>query len=412
MRVKSPLRLTVAIIILILFIYLGVCGAVSIIKGAPMTLAPWSGSKLKAEEVQDILIAGTDVDGYRTDLILLCRYDANENRVSVLQIPRDTKVETDTRHDKKINSAYSTEGKEKTLCDEVAAITGIKPDKYVIVSLNAFREIIDVLGGVEVNVPMRMYYTDPEQNLTIDLYPGVQTLSGAQAEMFMRFRKNNDGTSYPMGDLDRVAAQKTFYESALDRLISGKTILKIPKILGIITENIKTDFSGNDIIKYVSKIPSFKMENVNIQSLPGEAGYGEDGVSYFFHSPKETELLMDELFFSKENSTTVQEELSPKNKYVKVKIIDATGIKVEQADVLKVVSDKLKDYKFNVVSFEKVDRIKDHSKLINHNGKNAAELVKAAYPNVNTEELIEEFVKEGDEEVPDVTLVIGADFLF
>lgn len=412
MRVKSPLRLTVAILILLMLIYVGLAGAISIISGKPVQLAFWNQTSAKKDKIQDILVAGTDEDGLRTDLILLCRYNMTDNSVTALQIPRDTRVETDTRSDKKINSAYSTSKKEQTLFDEVEGITGIRPEKYVLVSFRAFRQLIDAIGGVEVNVPMRMYYTDPVQNLTIDLYPGQQLLNGRQSEMFMRFRYNNDGSGYPNGDVDRIAAQKKFYEAAFKKLLSGKTVLKVPKILGILTDNVKTDFTGEDIIKYIGKIPSVKMENIKIITLPGEGAYGDDGVSYFFHNEKETELLIDEYFLSMEKSRAVADKVSAKNRFVKVKIIDATGIDQSTADVVKVVSEMLSEYKFKVISTEKTDRIQDHSKLINHNNKNAAEFVKAVYGRVEVSENIETYVKAaGEKASPDVTLIIGSDFL-
>ncbi len=412
MRVKSPLRLTVAILILLMLIYVGFAGAISIITGKPMDLGFGSQSLVKKDKIQDILVAGTDEDGIRTDLILLVRYNMSDNCVTALQIPRDTKIETDTRNDQKINSAYSTSKKELTLYDEIESITGIRPERHVIVSFKAFRELIDAIGGVEVNVPIRMNYTDPFQNLRIDLYPGTQVLNGRQSEMFMRFRHNDDGSGYPNGDIDRIAAQKKFYEATLKKVLSGKTILRIPKILGIITDNVKTDLSGEDIIKYLSKIPSFKMENIKIHTLPGEGGYSASGVSYFFHDEKETKVLMDEYFFSMEKTRAVTDKISAKNKLVKIKIVDATGIDTETADVAKVVTEMLKEYKFKVVRTEKSDRIQDRTRLINHNSKNAAELVKAVYGRVDIDEAIEVYVKQpGEKTLPDVTLVIGSDFL-
>ncbi len=412
MRLKSPLRLAVAIVILLMLIYVGLSGAISIITGNPMNLAFWRSDKVADDKILDVLVAGTDEDGYRTDLILLCRYNMTDNKVSALQIPRDTRIEDNGRSDKKINSSYSTPEKEQTLFDEIEMLTGIRPERHVIVSFKAFRQLIDAIGGVEVNVPIRMYYHDPFQNLSIDLFPGTQVLNGRQSEMFMRFRYNDDGTGYPNGDIDRIAAQKKFYEAALDKLLSGKTILKVPKILGIITENVKTDFTGEDIMKYIGEIPSFKMENINILTLPGEGAYADDGVSYFFHDKEATRLLLDEYFVSMEKKSRIQQQISAKNRFVKVKIVDATGIDKESADVLKVVTDMLTEYKFKVVSTEKTDRIQDSSKLINHNNKNAAEVVGAVYGGIEIKEGVEAFVKKDGEKTPDVTLIVGSDFMF
>lgn len=410
MKVKSPLRLTVAILILLMLVYTGIAGAISIITGKPMQFGLWSRNNIRAEKIQDFVVAGTDEDGIRTDLILFCRYNLTDNAITALQIPRDTLVETN-RYDKKINSAYGTAEKEQRLFDEIEQVVGIRPQKYVVVSFKAFRELIDAIGGVEVDVPIRMYYTDPVQGLTIDLYPGLQVLNGKRAEMFMRFRYNNDGTGYPNGDIDRIAAQKGFYQAAMNKLLSGSTILKVPKIMSIISNNVKTDFTGEEIMKYISKIPSFSMEKVKILTLPGEGGYGENGVSYFFHDKKETELLVKENFKTMEKLTGATKIISPKNKYVKVNIVDATGIQAEEADVLKVVSDMLGEYKFKVISTEKTDRISDKSKLINHNNKNAAELLKAVYGGIEVQDGIELFVADEGEKEPDVTLVVGADFI-
>lgn len=412
MKVKSPLRLAVAILILLMLIYIGFAGAVSIITGKPVKLAFWSSDGLlKAQEIRDFVVAGTDEEGYRTDLILFCRYNPSDNSLTALQIPRDTKIDTD-RYDKKINSAYAAAEKEKTLCDEIEKLIGLRPKNYVIVSFKAFRELIDAIGGVEVDVPMRMYYTDPAQNLTIDLYPGMQLLDGRHAEMFMRFRYNNDGTGYKNGDVDRIAAQKQFYEAAANKLMSGGTILKAPQLLSIIKENVKTDFTGEDIVKYIGKIPSFGTENINILTLPGEGGYGENGVSYFFHYEKETEVLMKEYFLSQTSDRQTEKTVSAKNRFVKVKLVDATGIDAENADVLKVAQEELSEYGFKVVLTEKSERIQDTSRLVNHNSKLAAKLVQAVYPSVAVSEKLEEYTKTDGETAPDVTLVMGRDFAF
>ena len=301
-RVKSPIRLAVAVLLLCALLYLGIAGGISILTGQPVNFAFWSRGSFTTRPVQDFVVAGVDDDGVRTDLILFCRYNLSDNSVKVLQIPRDTKVEN-KRSDKKINSAYGSSRKVEALCDEVESLIGIRPQKHVIVSFKAFREIIDEIGGVEVNVPMRMYYTDPYQDLTIDLYPGTQVLDGRKAEMFMRFRKNNDGTGYPGGDIDRMAAQKNFYNAIMEKLLSGSTVLKAPKLLGIIKENVETDFNSDDIGRYISRIPKFSMDKVQVFTLPGQGGYANNGISYFFHDEVATEALIGEEFVKANKSS-------------------------------------------------------------------------------------------------------------
>ena len=110
MKVKSPLRLAVAILILLMIIYAGFQGVVSIITGEPIKFGFWSGRGVNhSESIEDFVVAGTDNDGALTDLILFCRYNSADNSLTALQIPRDTKVEN-KRRDKNINSAYGHGG--------------------------------------------------------------------------------------------------------------------------------------------------------------------------------------------------------------------------------------------------------------------------------------------------------------
>ncbi len=405
MKVKSPLRLVVAILILLMVIYVGFEGVVSIITGEPIKFGFFSRSEVsRSESVEDFVLAGTDKDGHLTDLILFCRYNSADNSLTALQIPRDTKVEN-KRWDKKINSAYGSSGGIETMYDEIESIIGIRPEKYVVVNLKAFREVIDAIGGVEFNVPMRMYYTDPVQNLVIDLQKGEQLLDGRRAEMFMRFR-----SGYANGDVERNAAQRDFYNAVLDKLLSGKTVLKVPKLLNIASKNVKTDFTGNEMIKYIGKIPKLDREKINILSLPGEGGY-EGVTSYFFHDKEETKAIVEQYFG--ETKTRSHVNVSPvKNKFIKIKIIDASGIDVEQADVLKVVSENLKEYGFNVIKTERSEKIRDKSCLINHNAKNAAKEVKSVYENIEIQDEIQSIEKKSGEKSPDVTLIIGNDFSY
>lgn len=404
MKVKSPLRLAVAILILLMIIYAGFQGVVSIITGEPIKFGFWSRNGVnRSESIEDFVVAGTDKDGALTDLILFCRYDSSNNSLTALQIPRDTKVES-KRWDKKINSAYGSGGVQ-TMYDEIEGLIGIRPEKHVIVNLKAFREVIDAIGGVEFNVPMRMYYEDPFQDLVIDLKQGEQVLDGRHAEMFMRFR-----SGYKNGDVERNEAQKAFYNAVIDKILSGKTVLKVPKLLSICNKNVKTDFTGNEIIKYIGKMPKLDREKINILSLPGEGGY-EGVVSYFFHNEEETKKLMEEYF--KESRASDSVLVNPvKNRFIKIKVVDASGIDIEQADMLKVVSETLEEYGFNVISTERTEKIRDRSCFINNNAKSAAQEVQKVYEHVEIESEIQEYEGKEGEKTPDVTLIIGNDFSY
>lgn len=409
MRIKSPIRFTIFLLILCTFIYLGYTAAARYIDLPVPQFAFWNKTDNNEPTYQNFVVAGVDDEGTRTDLILFCQYDFVSNSVNVIQVPRDTKVETE-RSDKKINSAYGSKGGADTMLKELSDLLGIKADKYVIVSFKAFRNIIDALGGVEIDVPMRMYYTDPVQNLTIDLYPGKQQLSGKQAEMFMRFRKNNNGTGYPNGDVDRIKAQQALYSSLSDKLLSGNTILKIPKLLGIIKDNVKTNFTAEEIVSYLGKVGQIKRENINIMALEGVGKYetvNGVSISYFIHDKEKTKQMIEQYFTPSSSSLIEDKGISlVKNKFIKLDLVDASGYNIEDINVLEIVKQKLEKYGFKVLNTTVSEKVSDKSRIIEHSNKNSsAEILKVCdgLPVVN---------EESESTKADATVIIGSDFKF
>lgn len=405
MKIKSPIRFIVSIIILLCVICAGFISAASIVTEKKIGFAFWSKEKsVSSQTVDNFVVAGVDEEGLRTDLILLCQYNDLTKSVNVLQIPRDTKVET-KRTDKKINSAYGTKDREQALYSDIKNLTGIEPENYVIISFKAFRELVDAIGGVEVEVPFRMYYHDPVQNLTIDLLPGKQLLDGKKAEMYMRFRQNDDGSGYKNGDIDRIAAQKKFYGIVCDKLLNVKNVFKTHKILQIFKENVKMSFTGEDILSYLGKLTSLKKENINILSLPGEGKY-IGGISYFVADEEKTKELVGQNF-SAEGGTVDYTLVNPsKNGFIKVEVVNSSSIDKDMVNVCAVVADNLEKHGFNVVSSYNSDKIKDNSDMVDHNAKYASDEIKKIYPNLPVK------CDENSEAEADITIYIGNDFTF
>jgi LCP family protein required for cell wall assembly len=124
-------------------------------------------------------------------------YHPQTQKAFLISVPRDTFVGTNILQAKssdKINSLYSKNPKK--LMNKVSEITGIELDYYVTVSSKALIELVDIVGGVEFDVPIDMNYDDKSQNLHIHLKKGTQLIDGKKAEQLLRFRHNNDGTSY------------------------------------------------------------------------------------------------------------------------------------------------------------------------------------------------------------------------
>jgi len=144
--------------------------------------------------LQFLLLGKSD---FMTDTIMVCSYDPKTQQASMLSVPRDTyigKNSATATASEKINSRYQL-GIDKTL-KAINRVTGMEIEYYVVVDTNALVRLVDQMGGVEFNVPIDMDYDDWEQDLHIHLKAGMQKLNGDQAEQVLRFRHNNDGSSY------------------------------------------------------------------------------------------------------------------------------------------------------------------------------------------------------------------------
>ena len=141
--------------------------------------------KKMKEGVYTILLAGT-FDDYNTDTLILCRVDTNTDQVNMVSINRDSQVETKINN-KRINCIYGYAGIED-MCQAVTDITGVPVNYYVVINGKSFVDMIDLIGGVEYTVPYHMYHGDKDPNSHIDLPAGTYTLTGWQAQQYVRFR--------------------------------------------------------------------------------------------------------------------------------------------------------------------------------------------------------------------------------
>ncbi len=226
----------------------------------------------------NVLLVGVDKDGYRTDTMMVATYDINQDKAYIMQLPRDTYVHNNGRRDKKLNSAYYS-GLDQ-LKREVQMAYGIQIHKYVEVNLDAFRLMIDAIGGVEMNVPINMIYDDPYQDFHIYILKGNQVLNGKKAEQFVRFRQNNDGSGYPRGDLQRMEAQREFIMATVKQMISLESLSNIDDLIKIAQENLKTDLTFDEIYNYCTAVLTAENDAVEFVNTPGEAA-NLPGGSYF-----------------------------------------------------------------------------------------------------------------------------------
>ena len=236
----------------------------------------------KAPERTLSLIACTDEGEGRTDGIMLVDYNSVNNQISVVSIPRDTKVnippdmwevmvqnEPSIAYDdpsfKKINSIpnYGKEQGIEFLKTYLEDLLDVEIDYYAHFNFEGFRYIVDSVGGIEFDVPQSMYYSDPTQDLYINLKPGVQLLDGDKAEQLLRFR------SYPQGDLKRVEVQQAFMKKFFEKVVSLDSIISNPKAyFTTLTQYIDTNFTVTDALKYVGEIKELNVSNTQTYTLP------------------------------------------------------------------------------------------------------------------------------------------------
>ena len=129
---------------------------------------------LRAHDKSTIMIMGVDSredDVGRSDTLMIATLDPKKDQAALLSVPRDTRVKIKGHGFDKINAAYAYGG-ERLTQDTVENFLGVDMDHYIIINTHAFQKIIDALGGIDIDVEKRMYYTDPwddDGGLVIDL---------------------------------------------------------------------------------------------------------------------------------------------------------------------------------------------------------------------------------------------------
>ncbi len=215
------------------------------------------------DRVPDVPPDSPEVFTGRSDTLLLLRFDPNDYSLSVLSIPRDTQVQIPGVGLTKINHANALGGPALTARVVSRALGDIAIDRYIRVSTDALRELVDVLGGVEVFVPKAMSYTDRTQKLDINLDQGWQTLNGDQAEQFARFR----GTAY--GDIGRVQRQQVLLSALRQRLISPTVLPRLPEIVRLMQRYLDTNLSLEETLALVNFGLKLDGDSVKMVMLPG-----------------------------------------------------------------------------------------------------------------------------------------------
>lgn len=233
------------------------------------------------------LLLGVDTNdgskgGSRTDTMMVCKVDKSTGKISILSIPRDTRTRIRGRQqEEKINHAHAYGGPELSV-KAVKDLLGIDLEYYVKVDYQIVKEFVDLIGGVEVDVPMEIKNTDIKK--------GVQVLNGKQALQFLRFRKG-----YSDQDLGRIRAQQQFIKAAAKQTLKLSNIGKLPQMIKSYYNNVETNIPLDVILKFAANAKDFDVDGMQMATLPGEPQY-INGISYFIYDEEEAEILVKELF--------------------------------------------------------------------------------------------------------------------
>lgn len=242
----------------------------------------------------NVLLFGTD--GARSDTIMVASYDFENQIVDLISVPRDTYhyvAGHDLEGQNKINAVYGFPGEEGGslgLMNTISELLDIPIEYYVKINYNGLKAVVDVLGGVEVDVPFDMKYDDPAADppLHIDIPQGTQVLNGEKAMEYVRWRKNNGEAGE--GDLPRIERQQEFLQLLLRKSLS----YKLPTVANTVFEYVQTNMPLDRILFYAAKGIGFEMENLNRYRIPGDVS--QDGHGFYIHDPQETEDLMIEIY--------------------------------------------------------------------------------------------------------------------
>ena len=365
-------------------------------------------------------VSTDESDNAPADTIMIASYNPNTQQANLLSIPRDTYIGKNKKRatpSDKINCLYSL-GIDKML-NAVNDLTGLDIEYYVVVKTEALIKLVDAIGGVDFYVPIDMKYTDTSQNLFIDLKEGMQKIDGNKAEQLLRFRKNDDGTSYSdeYGDNDtgRMRTQREFIQEVLKQTLKPSNIFKLGQILDIANNYVESNIELSYAKDYIPYAVEFNSENLTTGVIPGvNAQLPPATKKWWFFEPNKSEMqeLIHGVFYNEEeqkenidnetqNISNVSDTSKKTKEEIKIEVLNGTG----KASALQETVNLLKKQGFKVTKTGSTSQI---SKTIITNKKE----IDNEYMNQ-----IKEILGNGSitnnknlNSKVDITIIVGSDF--
>lgn len=346
-------------------------------------------------ETINVLLLGVDNNGAqgsngrvntRTDTMILIGMDTARKKVSVLSIPRDSRVKIPGRGYEKINHAH-VYGGPRLAMQTVEEFLGVPVRYYVRMDFEGFARVVDTLGGVEIEVERDMQYSDPYQNLKIDLKKGRQVLDGQKALQYVRFRQ------YATGDIGRVQAQQKFIEALARKVFQVGILPKLPTLARQMITYVDTNLDLGTIVRLAKLARDVEREDITMEMVPGSMA---ENNSDWVPDPVATKRVVDRLFRGIDSQA---------NGRIRLQVLNGT----DSVGLAARLAWELKEQGFQVVKVATADspdygitQVIDHSRG-QQAGQNVLEAIKSRAPTVR-------LFKRVDAEAPaDVTIIIGQD---
>ena len=235
----------------------------------------------------NILLLGVDARDINhpgnTDSMTILSIDKETKDVSMLSIPRDARVEIPGRGLDKINSAYPHGGFDTTI-ETVENFLDIKIDYYILINFDEFKNIVDTLDGIYVDVEPGTAAKVPE----LRGKSGLSHLNGEQALAYSRFRFDS------AGDMGRVKRHQKIIQGIIDEALKPEKLTKAPIILNQLRENTRTNILPYDTVILEKIIKGFKLDQAKIAMITGE--YTTiNGIVYLIPDNVENEKIIVDL---------------------------------------------------------------------------------------------------------------------
>ncbi len=262
----------------------------------------------------NILLMGCDSrEGYdlgiRSDTLIVANLDLKDKTVRVMSIPRDTRVyvpdhDTYDKMNSTINPNYFSNGGIPLTLRTLEHLLGIPIKLYAMLDFEAFEQVVDILGGVMLEVEKDMYYYDPTDGTMINLKEGYQQLDGHKALQYVRFRWDHQGDytrDYDGQVYGRVSRQLKFLSALAGQIAENRNILRINHIINAVAKKFETNMDTAEMLKLAILFKDLNPETqFKVVNFPGDIDYIHD-ISYVVTDEEELSKLIHSEFIDQTN---------------------------------------------------------------------------------------------------------------